>query len=94
VAGYSPGEPPRTRERLAEHGDNACARACHSIFDPPGLAFENYDGIGAFRTMDGGKPVDASGIVRFPSGDTQLVVAIVKTPSFSYRTPSAGEVLR
>ena len=29
--------------------------------DPLGLAFEIYDGIGRFRTMDGSKPVDASG---------------------------------
>jgi hypothetical protein len=142
-----------TRERLAEHGENACARACHGLFDPPGLAFEHYDGIGAFRTMDGGKPVDASGAIRFPSGETrtvanaleltralarsqdvrdclarqwlrfllrrketpgdeaavraaqqrlatpphdlrELVVAIVRSPSFAFRAPAAGEVLR
>ena len=29
--------------------------------DPIGLGFETFDGIGAFRTMDGTGPVDATG---------------------------------
>jgi uncharacterized protein DUF1585 len=29
--------------------------------DPIGFAFENYDGIGKFRTTDNGLPVDATG---------------------------------
>jgi hypothetical protein len=49
------------RERFAEHDNNPCAMACHQLFDPIGYAFENYNGIGAYQTMDGGKPVDASG---------------------------------
>ena len=28
--------------------------------DPLGVAFEIYDGIGRYRTTDGGKPVDAA----------------------------------
>jgi hypothetical protein len=31
--------------------------------DPLGFAFENYNGIGAYQTQDGGKPVDASGTI-------------------------------
>jgi hypothetical protein len=31
--------------------------------DPIGFAFENYDGIGQYRTMDNGLPVDATGSV-------------------------------
>jgi hypothetical protein len=50
-----------TRERFAEHGQNACARGCHAVLDPLGFAFENYDGIGRWRTMDNGGAVDASG---------------------------------
>jgi hypothetical protein len=52
-----------TRERFAEHGRNECAIGCHALTDPLGFAFEGYDGVGAFRTTDGGKPVDASGAV-------------------------------
>jgi hypothetical protein len=52
-----------TRERLAQHvADPACA-GCHRLIDPVGLGFENYDGIGRYRTMDAGKPVNASGEV-------------------------------
>ena len=50
-----------TRERFAEHSANACATGCHACMDPLGFAFEHYDGIGKFRTMDNGGVVDASG---------------------------------
>jgi len=50
-----------TRERLKEHEVNAACAACHTLMDPIGLGFESYDGIGRYRTTDGGKPVDASG---------------------------------
>lgn len=52
-----------TRQRYAEHDQNACAAGCHSLFDQFGFAFENYDGIGQFRTTDNGLPVDASGSI-------------------------------
>jgi hypothetical protein len=50
-----------TRERLKQHEVDAACSACHTLMDPIGLGFESFDGIGRFRTMDGGKPVDASG---------------------------------
>jgi Protein of unknown function (DUF1592)/Protein of unknown function (DUF1588)/Protein of unknown function (DUF1595)/Protein of unknown function (DUF1585)/Protein of unknown function (DUF1587) len=50
-----------TRQRFAEHSANACAAGCHANLDPLGFAFEHYDGIGKFRTMDNGGAVDASG---------------------------------
>ncbi|HVR04307.1 MAG TPA: DUF1592 domain-containing protein [Polyangia bacterium] len=50
-----------TRERLTEHEVNASCAACHVMMDPIGFAFENYDGIGRYRTTDGGKPIDTSG---------------------------------
>ena len=52
-----------TRERFAVHGANACAVGCHALIDPLGFSFEHYDGIGAYRANDGGKPVDAKGTV-------------------------------
>ncbi|HEY0711706.1 MAG TPA: DUF1588 domain-containing protein, partial [Polyangia bacterium] len=52
-----------TRERLNQHvADPACA-ACHRLIDPVGLGFEHYDGLGRYRTMDAGKPVNATGEV-------------------------------
>jgi hypothetical protein len=50
-----------TRDRFDQHrADPACA-GCHNLIDPLGFGFEHYDGIGAYRTLDAGQPVDASG---------------------------------
>jgi hypothetical protein len=50
------------RERLEEHRKNAVCASCHANMDPLGFALENFDGIGAWRTVDeGGVAVDASG---------------------------------
>ncbi|MDD9935644.1 MAG: DUF1588 domain-containing protein, partial [Myxococcales bacterium] len=50
-----------TRERFAMHTDNPACAGCHTLIDGLGFGFEHYDGIGAFRTMDQGAMVDASG---------------------------------
>jgi hypothetical protein len=39
-----------------------CA-SCHRIFEPIGLAFENFDATGAWRTIDEGNPIDAAGVM-------------------------------
>lgn len=49
------------RERLAAHRVDPTCKSCHDMMDPLGLALENYDGIGQFRTTDGGVPIDPSG---------------------------------
>ncbi len=49
------------RERLASHRINPVCASCHNFMDPLGLALENFDGVGAYRTMDSGVPIDASG---------------------------------
>ncbi len=49
------------RERLAEHRANAACASCHNMIDPPGFALENFDAVGRWRTLEEGKPVDASG---------------------------------
>jgi hypothetical protein len=50
-----------TRQRFEVHDKNDCAKGCHGIMDPLGFAFEHYDGIGKYRTMDNGGVVDSSG---------------------------------
>jgi hypothetical protein len=40
-----------------------CA-TCHSIINPVGFGFEQFDGIGRFRSSENDAPVDSSGTVR------------------------------
>ena len=49
------------RERLILHSTNAACAGCHKITDPIGLALENLDGVGQFRTIENGATIDASG---------------------------------
>ena len=51
------------RERLEAHRHNPTCAACHAIMDPIGLALENFDLIGGWRTEDGGQPIDPSGVM-------------------------------
>jgi hypothetical protein len=52
-----------TRDRFEMHDLNPCAAGCHQLMDPFGFAFENFDGIGQYRTTDNGLPVDATGSI-------------------------------
>jgi hypothetical protein len=54
------------RERLEEHRKNPNCAVCHVHMDALGLAFENFDAVGAFREQDGRFDIDASG--KLPSG--------------------------
>ena len=49
------------RDRMTAHKTNPACANCHALFDPLGLALENFDATGAWRTTDGGSPIDASG---------------------------------
>jgi hypothetical protein len=54
--------PASIRERLAEHRKDPSCNSCHSMIDPLGFALENFDVIGAWRSVDEfGNPVDATG---------------------------------
>jgi mono/diheme cytochrome c family protein len=56
------------RERLAEHRKNAVCASCHVRMDPLGLALENFDATGKWRSGEPAalgdltvQPIDASG---------------------------------
>ena len=58
----SPSSPFRTvRERINFHQKNPICAGCHKIMDPTGLALENFDGVGHFRSEENGAPIDTSG---------------------------------
>ena len=61
------------RERLAAHRANAACASCHDLMDPVGFALENFDAVGRWRTLEEGKPVDATG--GFPDGSQFTGVA-------------------
>jgi hypothetical protein len=63
------GEQPKTvRARLEQHRDKASCRMCHGVIDPIGLALENFDAIGHWRTTDSqaNAPINASTVL--PNG--------------------------
>jgi mono/diheme cytochrome c family protein len=49
------------RERMEQHRANPVCASCHRVMDPLGFALENFDAVGAWRTKDGGQPIDVSG---------------------------------
>ena len=55
-------KPTTVRARLEEHRQNPTCQACHGLIDPPGLALENFDNTGRWRTVDAAAkaPIDAS----------------------------------
>jgi hypothetical protein len=57
----SPGAPQSVRARMETHRASPACSSCHKVMDPLGLALENFDAVGAWRSDDGGAPVDASG---------------------------------
>jgi hypothetical protein len=50
------------RDRMMAHMVNPSCASCHAMFDPVGLALENFDATGAWRAADGASPIDASGM--------------------------------
>ena len=65
-----PMEDESLRERIDRHtGKGTCGEGCHgALINPLGFAFENYDPLGRWQTMDAGKPIDATGEFLFLSG--------------------------
>lgn len=90
-ANVPPVQPPTesltTRQRFESHTGNPCAATCHTILDPPGFAFENYDAVGSYRTTENGFPVDSSGTLVTPAGgviEFENAVELMSKLSTSY----------
>src|SRR5436189_153330 len=56
-------EPKTFRELMAQHATQPTCTSCHRRIDPLGFALENYDAVGAWRDAQGGKPMDAAGVL-------------------------------
>jgi len=59
-----------TRQRLVEHRSAPACSGCHSLFDPIGLAFENFDSLGRYRAEEHGSKIDSSGAIN--QGDLDI----------------------
>ncbi len=59
-------EAPTARERASLHlSAGGSCNGCHTLMDPIGLAFENFDAIGQYRETESGEQIDASGEILF-----------------------------
>jgi hypothetical protein len=85
-------KPKSVRERMEQHRRNPACASCHRMIDPAGLALENFDATGAWRTRDGGTrgaPVDASGQLvdgTAINGVVELRAALLREPETFVRT--------
>jgi hypothetical protein len=79
-------KPRSVRDRLEQHRRNPACAGCHRLIDPAGLALEHFDGVGAWRTRDGGTrgtDVDASGQLvdgTTINGVVELRAALLRDP--------------
>jgi len=66
------------RERITRHtGKGTCGEGCHGyLINPIGFAFEHYDPLGRWQTMDAGKPVNAADEFNFAAGVQQFDGAV------------------
>jgi mono/diheme cytochrome c family protein len=56
------------RQRMEQHRSKALCASCHARMDPIGFGFENFDGIGLWRTKDGNFDIDPAG--KLVTGET------------------------
>jgi hypothetical protein len=58
------GKPLTVRERMEQHRENPSCAGCHKVLDPLGFALDNFDAVGAWRTLgEDGSPIDATGVL-------------------------------
>lgn len=61
--------PNQTNRERFEALTSVCGGECHNWYiNPAGFAFENYDGLGQWRDMQNGKPINPSGQYPFAEG--------------------------
>jgi hypothetical protein len=55
------GREPKLSEMLAVHRENKLCSSCHERMDPLGLAFENFNAMGAWRDTESRQPIEVAG---------------------------------
>jgi mono/diheme cytochrome c family protein len=77
------------RERMEQHRANPACANCHKLFDPMGIAMENFDATGAWRSRDAGVAIDSA--IQLADGTNvagvvQLRQALLRNPDTFVRT--------
>jgi hypothetical protein len=68
----------------------ACGVGCHdTLINPPGFAFEVFDTVGALRSAEAGKPINAKGTLSIRDGYTSEEKSAGKTNKVSFDGPVA-----
>ena len=79
------------RGRMVQHRANPVCASCHALMDPIGLAMENFDAVGAWRTKgESGAAIDVSG--EYPDGTKFEGPAELRKILLSQREQFAGNV--
>jgi len=60
---------PTTRAQYEQHMSQSPCNQCHTLMDPIGFGFENYDAFGRYRTTQNGAQVDPSNVI-YQAGST------------------------
>ena len=58
-----------TRERVIHQTKEIACQGCHSVINPLGFSFENYDAVGRFRETEKNQKIDASAEYETPDGE-------------------------
>jgi hypothetical protein len=84
----NPNAPNTTRALFDQHVSDAACSGCHGLIDPVGNLFEEFDAIGAFRSMENGSPIDSTGTV---TGTKTINAAYANASSFLKSLGSSAE---
>jgi hypothetical protein len=88
-----PGKAVSMRDRMEQHRANPACSGCHKLMDPIGLALENFDGIGRWRTADNGTRINPSEVLSDGTqvnGPAALRQALVARPEQFVGTMTEG----
>jgi hypothetical protein len=83
TSGGKEGQTLTTRQRMEIHRNNAMCARCHNLIDPIGLAMDNFDPTGRFRTREAGNLLDTNGKYydgTMISNVSELEEALLKRP--------------
>jgi len=88
--------PPTQREVLAVHREDPLCATCHARMDPLGLALENFNAFGRFRSTERQQPIDPAGELvtgETFAGVTDLKDALVKNHKMEFYRTLTGKLL-